>query len=368
MKSSEAWSLAGRHTSAAEATDAGPDLAAALHEVSNALTVVLGWLDAARSGLDAAAQREAVEAVEVALAHARLGHRIARRAIGADVSDVERERPAAEVARDAVLAVTPESRRRGVSVRFVDGSRGDELVSEAPSVLQILLNLLLNALAFSPPGGTVTLSVKPADGSLAFEVSDEGPGIAPERAETLLSGPDSTRRGGAGIGLRHSAEIAEACGGRLALARISDGSTFALAWPIAEARRDGCVPRAPAAALTGARVLVVEDDAAVLSLIELALEARGAKVISAQSAEEVTACLANGERLSAALVDLSPIADRADAMLADLAGRDGVPVVLISGVASGVPDGLEPHVRAWVRKPFEMSEVVDVLRSLVASP
>jgi GNAT superfamily N-acetyltransferase len=121
-----------------------PDLAAALHEVSNALTVVLGWLDGARSGLPSGSEREAVE---IALAHARLGYRIARRAIGADVSDVERDRIAAEVARDAVLAVTPEARRSGVGVRLIDRARGNELVGDAPSVLQIVLNLLLNALA-----------------------------------------------------------------------------------------------------------------------------------------------------------------------------------------------------------------------------
>src|SRR5690606_23615616 len=134
---------------------------------------------------------------EIALAHARIGYRIARRAIGADVSDVERERSAGSVARDAVLAVTPEARRRGLAVRLLDRSRGSELVADAPSVLQILLNLLLNALAFSPSGGTVTLTVVRDKDTVCFEVSDEGPGIAPDRAENLFSGPDSTRRGGA---------------------------------------------------------------------------------------------------------------------------------------------------------------------------
>jgi CheY-like chemotaxis protein len=362
VKSSEARSLAGRHPPASDAAEPEPDLAAALHEVSNALTVVLGWLDGARSGLPVGVEREAVE---IALAHARLGYRIARRAIGADVSDVERERSAAAVARDAVLAVTPEARRSGVCIRLVDHCRGNELVADAPSVLQILLNLLLNALSFSPPGGTVTLTLEPDGTSIGFEVSDQGPGIPSDRAEHLFAGPDSTRRGGAGIGLRHSASIAAAAGGELLLASTLGGSTFALHWPFTEAVSDSRPPAVSAAALSGARVLVIEDDAAVLSLIEIALQARGVTIIGARSAEEVEQVLAGSEPLSAALVDLSPLAGRADRILSELAGRRAVPVILISGFASGVPDGLERHIRAWVRKPFEMCEIVQVLQSLV---
>jgi CheY-like chemotaxis protein len=363
VKSSEARSLAGRYTPASDAAEPEPDLPAALHEVSNALTVVLGWLDGARSGLPSSAEREAVE---IALAHARLGYRIARRAIGADVSDIERDRNAAAVARDALLAVTPEARRSQVGIRFVDRGCGNEQVADAPSVMQILLNLLLNALSFSPSEGMVTLSLERDGDRLRFEVSDEGPGIPQERAEHLFAGPDSTRRGGAGIGLRHSAQIARASGGELALVRSLGGTTFALTWPFTEAASDSRQPASSAAALCGARVLVIEDDAAVLSLIELALGARGATVLAARSLEEVDCLLARSQPFSAALVDLSPLADRADQILSDLAGRCAVPVVLISGFASGVPEGLERHIRAWVRKPFEMGEIVQVLQSLIA--
>jgi CheY-like chemotaxis protein len=362
VKSSEAWSLAGKEPPASDAA-ADRSLAAALHEVSNTLTVVLGWLDGALSGLAPGAERQAIE---VALAHARLGYRIARRAIGADVSDLERERPAAAIAHDATLALMHEARRRGVELRFADGSGGAELVSEAASVLQILLNLLLNALAFSPEGSTVTVRLGHQDGYVLFEVEDRGPGIAPERAERLLTGPESTRHGGAGIGLRHSASLAEACGGSLRLVRSIGGATFALRWPVAELRTDSRPPSGPAPALRGTRVLVVEDDAAVLSLIELALGARGAEVVGARSADEVSLALDSGRALSAALVDLSPLADRACEILSELSGSSRVPVVLISGQASGVPEELEHHVRAWVRKPFEMGEIVDVLRDVMS--
>jgi DNA-binding NtrC family response regulator len=64
----------------------------------------------------------------------------------------------------------------------------------------------------------------------------------------------------------------------------------------------------------------------------------------------------------AALVDLSPLAgDPASAFDQLHAAYPGIPVILISGVASGMPDDVAQRVTAWVRKPFEMGEVIDVL-------
>ena len=111
----------------------------------------------------------------------------------------------------------------------------------------------------------------------------------------------------------------------------------------------------------GARVLVVEDDAAVCSLVDLALSARGAEVVLAGSRAEFLRALQDGGPFDAALVDLSPLAgDVSSAFAALQAACPGIPVILISGVASGVPAEVVDHVTAWVRKPFEMGEVIEV--------
>jgi CheY-like chemotaxis protein len=335
-------------------------LAGALHEVSNALTVVLGWLDVATTRTDPQAAREAVE---VARLHARLGHQIARSAIGADVPTRESEQQSARaILSAAALGVTPQAERRAVRVVADSHDPGHALVRNSGAALQILTNLLLNAIDFSPEGGEVVISVRDVGSSVLFSVADEGPGIDPERVATLLSAPRSTRRGGAGVGLRHSATLAKSHGGELRIARANPGACFELRWPVAEARSSVRPASQAQSPVRGARILVVEDDAAVCSLVDLALGARGAEVVLAGSRAQFLSALKNAGPFDAALVDLSPLAgDVASAFEQLHAACPGIPVILISGVASGVPDEVAQCVTAWVRKPFEMGEVIEVL-------
>lgn len=336
------------------------DLAGALHEVSNALTVVLGWLDVATGRSDPQAVREAVE---VARLHAHLGHQIARAAIGAEVPERENEqRSARSVLNAAALGVTPQASLRAVRVLVDAEEPGHALVRHAGAALQILTNLLLNAIDFSPEGSEVVLSVRDMGSSVLFSVADDGPGIDPERVATLLSAQQSTRPGGAGVGLRHSASLALKRGGELRVARANPGACFELRWPIAEAR-SSVRPSGHAKSLVrGARVLVVEDDAAVCSLVELALGARGAEVVIAGSREEFSRALENAGPFDAALVDLSPLCGDVSMAFDRLqAVCPGIPIILISGVASGMPEEVIDRVTAWVRKPFEMGEVIEVL-------
>jgi signal transduction histidine kinase/ActR/RegA family two-component response regulator len=403
------------------------DLAGALHEVSNALTVVLGWLDVARSKLPPGPEREALE---IARTHARLGYGVARQAIGAEVHDSSNGQSTARaVARAAITGVTPEAARCGVEL-VLDVGQSHAFISSSGVALQILTNLLFNAIAFTPPGRCVFLSVREQGLNVVFTVHDEGPGIAPERLDSLFEGPVSTRRGGAGVGLKHSHALAAEHGGSLSVSPFGSarsavarsaartaiagmasiggssdvgasagthgspdldcidcasveedgvesgvsgagiegpggGAAFDLAWPIVEARSSTGPQRSIGASVRGARVLVVEDDAAVRSLIELALEARGAETVLVGSAPELDLALVRG-CYDVALIDLSPIADQAPRVFARLRETNPeIATILISGLASGVPETIEREVAAWVRKPFEMGEVLDVMARLL---
>ncbi|HEY8946214.1 MAG TPA: ATP-binding protein, partial [Polyangiaceae bacterium] len=299
--------------------------------------------------------------------HARLGYGVARQAIGAEVQDSSNAQSSARsVARAAVTGVTPEATRRGVEL-VLEAEGGQDLISDSGAALQILTNLLFNAIAFTPRGRCVSLCVRESGTKVTFTVRDEGPGIASERIDSIFQGPVSTRRGGAGVGLKHSHALAIEHGGQLSVrSQHGSGASFDLTWPLCEARSSTGPQRSIVVSVRGTRVLVIEDDAAVRSLIELALEARGAQTVLVASAPELELALARG-LYDVALIDLSPIADRSAQVLRRLReSNPNIAVILISGLASGVPDELEREVAAWVRKPFEMGEVLDVMARLLA--
>lgn len=354
------------------ALPAATDLAGALHDVSNALTVVVGWLEVA---LGKSAPHEVVEAIDVALSHARFGHRVARRAIG---GTSELESTCSElsgVIETSLNAVKPFAERRAIRVE-VQGSSGSAVLVENPdAATQILVNLLLNSLAFTPEGGRVLIASKVSRHSVVISVTDQGPGISPERAATILEAPNSTRQGGTGIGLTHSAALARDCGGHLRLVRHAPNAVFELRWQRADSGMDGMSELPPAdessrpyssrpinaLELAGLNVLLLEDDEAICSLIELAFFSRGSIVRSASTLEQAGA-LSASQHFDVALVDLSPIACDVNAGLARLRQRHTLPVVLITGSAVGLPPNTEREFAAWVRKPFEAGELIDAVR------
>jgi CheY-like chemotaxis protein len=343
------------------------DLKGALHEVSNALTVVLGWLDVAGSKIVAG---EVKQAIDVARTHAKLGHRIARQAIGAKVIGTNStERLCSEFAQSALVAVQPQAMNNQVELVFSGDAERPARMRNASAALQILTNLLLNAIEFTPPKHKVTLAVRYDDDYAYFQVSDSGPGIESERAKLLFTAPASTRCGGAGIGLRHSEALARITGAQLTLVRARPSACFELCWPLSDTRsgaRQSSNP--PRRSLHGMRVLILEDDKDVRSLLELGLEARGAQVVAVSCSEEFTKLLARRPLLDAALLDLSPIKGDVKSAVAQV--RSACPdarLVLITGQPEGVPGEAEGQFAAWVRKPFEMSEVVETLCNVTQS-
>ncbi|XXT19309.1 hybrid sensor histidine kinase/response regulator [Sorangium sp. So ce429] len=365
------------------------ELAVALHEVSNALTVIVGCIERAQGEQQGS---ELSRALGVAASRARDARRLIRRAIGAGAEgrpagdDGVASRPLAEPVRllgdvidDAVTGLDPEARRAAIALHaLLDPAVARIAVSNGAAVVQILTNLLLNAVALSPRGSAVRVDARLDGASVIVGVADQGPGVPPSRRATLLSSGVSTRPGGAGIGLRHSAALASASGGALALVPSEEGARFELRWPVegslpadgasygaAEVEEGPPVPRSttspvPGAVLDGIRILVVEDDDAVVDLLDTALTARGASLVSVQSASELPGALASGP-FQAALLDISPIEqDVLGTVSAVRSANPDVRLVVMSGSAGAAPLPADSGV-SWVRKPFEIREIVEAL-------
>jgi len=340
------------------ADDPHADVAAALHDVSNALTIILGWVSEARTEAEnPLTVRHALQVIEE---QARIARGVARLAIGAAPADVDLEEPLDEVVGGAVAALSLEASSAGVNIKTE--TRGAlARVARASDVRQVVTNLLLNALAFSPRGSHVSVELDAGPLAASVVIRDEGPGIPEERRARLFDG-ESTREGGAGIGLRHARSLARAAGGSLELTPSSVGASFRLSWPRARSRSILPPPSRSVAVLEGTRVLLVEDEH-VSMLVATALGARGALVTVARNRDELTKALSAGAH-DAALIDLSPIA--ADVRGAVDALRRSSPraaLVFISGSSVGLPDALVGEGVLWVRKPFEVGEIVAAVLS-----
>lgn len=351
--------------SSAAQSDLGPSstehVTCALHEVSNALTVVLGWLDmAARAESLGDAQR----AIAVALEHARRGRVIARRGIGARIEAVQEARFASDLALFAGRSIEPQARERAVTIEVDVDPASAQRIDGDGDALQILTNLLLNALQFSPVGSAVTLSVRRSGSIMVFCVSDEGPGVPSSIADALFDHGITTRAEGAGIGLPFSRRLARKNGGDLHLINPGEaGAQFELVWPCAPSSQ---VPpcRGNYQELKGARILMIEDDHSIAQLVEFSLEARGAEVLAIVEPGALDDVLGNRPVFDLALVDLSPIKERMPEILARLAHlAPDAPLVMMSGEPGGLSEELERHFTQFIRKPFDMDQLADTVNT-----
>lgn len=351
------------------------DLAGALHEVSNALTVVLGWLDNAREACapeacapDGSAREghtradvvgAARQAIEIARSHASLGHAIARRAVGAPVTEGGELRSALTLVHDTVTGVLPIAERRGISID-IDDDVADVLLPDAPFVQQILINLLLNALAYTPSGETIRLTLRNERSRFVFRVRDDGPGVPEDQRERIFKAGPSRRPGGAGIGLTHSHDLAQSRGGTLTLLNGGTGACFELRWPVGEAPSTTLSRTTTFKMLDGLRVAVLEDDPAVMSLLEFGLCSRGVELYPLSSRAQLEDFAKLSTKVDVALIDLSPIQTDPESAIAALRRQSpNLTIFLISGTVAA--HTASPGIAGWIRKPFELSEIFHAL-------
>jgi signal transduction histidine kinase len=106
--------------------------------------------------------------------------------------------------------------------------------AHAADLREVLVNLIINAVAAMPSGGALTLRCFSADDRVVLEVIDTGRGIAREHQAAIFQPFTTTREGGRGLGLSVSRAIVEAYGGTLTVRSApGHGATFALALPAA---------------------------------------------------------------------------------------------------------------------------------------
>jgi PAS domain S-box-containing protein len=138
---------------------------------------------------------------------------------------------------EAVLMLQPLAAARSIELAFEAPGPDVQVRADAARVLQVLSNLIGNAIKFTPDGGRIAVHCTAADGAARIDVCDTGPGIPREQLSDVFARfwqARSSDRRGVGLGLSIARGIVEAHGGRIWVqSDVGIGSTFSFTLPLA---------------------------------------------------------------------------------------------------------------------------------------
>ena len=356
-----------------QAKAAAADLAAGVsHEVANALSAIVGWAQVARERPDKAPPEEALALIEKSAQVARDATQDLLRMVRHTNHERTRSDLSA-VIRDVVRLLRPEAQTKRVTVHaevedscWVEGKRSQ--------LFSIVWNLAHNAVQMVPAGGEVSIHTRARGTLIDLEVRDNGPGMSESQKERAFEPYYTTRSEGTGLGLAIVRGTVESLGGRIRLdTSPGRGAKFRIQLPEAGVKRESeTVPKQTRLSRVmkpdqaeRAHVLVVEDDEGVRGLISMTLALSNVESTCVGTAAEA---LASKGPFSAALVDLTLPDERGDVLLGQLRKKGLVTrAAIMSGApppADADPDG---HPERWLRKPFDPSDLLLIVRELIES-
>jgi two-component system, NtrC family, sensor kinase len=139
---------------------------------------------------------------------------------------------------NAMTLIRERAARRGIALHTTVDERLGQVQADERKIRQVLLNLVSNAIKFTPEGGRVEVEAKPVDGFMEVSVTDTGVGIAPENQEAVFEefrqvGTAEKKVEGTGLGLALSRKFIELHGGRIWVkSQVGAGSTFTFTVPV----------------------------------------------------------------------------------------------------------------------------------------
>jgi CheY-like chemotaxis protein len=186
----------------------------------------------------------------------------------------------------------------------------DWVMADAQRLSQVLLNLLGNAIKFTPQGRVTLHASCLPDGRLQFSVSDTGIGIASSQLQRIFEpfmqaqGQDSTRYGGSGLGLAISRQLVRLMGGEIEVQSVPGaGSRFAFALALPVAEPPAAKPLRKAVGDADLQLLLAEDDDVVAEVLLAQLAPLGWRIERASNGHLAVA-LAKRIRFDLILVDV----------------------------------------------------------------
>jgi CheY-like chemotaxis protein len=294
------------------------------------------------------------------------------------------------VLQEAIGLVRPLASQRSVELDDGPWPNADRFVlADRQRLVQVLLNILSNAVKYNRPGGRVRVFCSgPEDGQkgrMSIRIEDTGHGIPDDRKDQLFTpfarlGAEQTGIEGTGLGLALSLRLTEAMGGVLALERTGPGgSVFRLDLLAAQNPVDAAEEKklAPAAKVevphTEATLLYIEDNLANLTLVESILIGRPKWRTLPALQGQIGLELAREHQPDLILLDLH---------LPDMSGEEvfrklrsdprtaKIPVVVISADATNDSRSRlhSSGADGYLTKPLDVDEFLSTVQSFLAPP
>jgi signal transduction histidine kinase/CheY-like chemotaxis protein len=366
-------------------------LATLSHELRSPLTAILNWCTVTRSPRCSGDER--TRAIEVIERNARAQARLVD-----DLLDVTRMTGGGAVHLDllelsiagpvtaAVQAVRPAADAKGVWIGVTVADELPRVLGDADRLQQVATNLIVNAVKFTPAGGRVDVSLTRAGAEVALVVADTGEGIAPEFLPHVFArfrqadGSTARRHGGLGLGLAIVDHLVRSHGGtvRASSAGLGRGAAFTVLLPVATTAADARPvgdDRAPTAepfhgALSGLRILLIDDEADVRASVARLLETLGADVVALEDGTDVAARLQQ-YRPDLLVIDISMPGEDGYALLrrvrrlpASAGGRTPAVSLTAHARSEDRDRALQAGFQAHLPKPIDLPQFLAAVREV----
>ena len=289
--------------------------------------------------------------------------------------------------RDIVQAVVSE---KDLSLTLdTVGVENEDVIADPLRLEQILINVLANAVKFTPDGGQIGLWIVQKDTAPAgyadfeFHIKDNGIGMSEEFQKHIFEQFARERTStvskiqGTGLGMAITKSLVDMMGGRITVkSEQGKGSEFtiSLRFPIGEAKTEQTPPAAKASAFTGKKLLVVEDNELNLEIASTLLKEAGFEVDTAENGkvavEKVEA--ASADRYDLILMDIQmPEMDGYEATrrIRALPDTKKAALPIVAMTANAFEDDRKNALRAGmnghIAKPLDIPKLFQVLSELL---
>jgi CheY-like chemotaxis protein len=342
------------------------------HELRTPLTSIRGALGLLAGGRVGELPDRASRMIDIAVSNTDRLVRLIN-----DILDIERMESgritltrqfcdAGDLIDEAVEGMRPLASRAGIELEGLPCST--TIFADPDRIVQTITNLVSNAIKFSDPSTRILVTASLVNGTVQFEVQNEGRGIPASKLETIferfqqVDASDSREKGGSGLGLAICRSVVRQHGGEIwCESEVGRGSRFLFTVP----RANVVAAAAPAQLPARKTIAVCDDDPNIREMLSWLLDRNGYRVLAFASGVELVASQSVAEA-DAVLLDLMmPQMDGFEVLTALRARHDtaDLPIVIVSGVLPADRSGRD--VSGWVQKPCDDRTLLGALEKAI---